>query len=182
MQINVSHHHSPSPPTAIFYRELYRCLWTDNPFARTTQHTATYCCGGHFNLFNGNCQWSSQGQCVQCVTVCWACYCVELVRQPCRLLVGPKNPAENTFGNPGHAGVFLMHVCFYVPISWSWGEGSWQKKISLPNQGHAHKLDHQFDTPSYGVATISRLPKNTGLFCKKSPIKKIIFCKRDVCF
>jgi len=58
-----------------------------------------------------------KGSVLQCVAVCAACCCVELVRQPCRLLVGPKNPAENTFGNPGHAEFFLVHVCFYVPIS-----------------------------------------------------------------
>ena len=31
----------------------------------------------------------------------------------------------------------------------------------------------------YGVATISRLLKVTGLFCKKIPMKETIFCKRD---
>jgi len=35
---------------------------------------------------------------------------------------------------------------------------------------------------SYGVATISRLLKNIGLFCKRALQKRPIFCKRDLQF
>jgi len=34
----------------------------------------------------------------------------------------------------------------------------------------------------YGVATISRLLKNIGLFCKRALQKRPIFCKRDLYF
>ena len=34
----------------------------------------------------------------------------------------------------------------------------------------------------YGVATIRRLHKITGLFCKRAPEKRRIFCKRDLYF
>jgi len=51
-----------------------------------------------------------------------------------------------------------------------------------------HTKDNAFDTISfvsvasghYGVATISRLLKTTGLFLQKSPIKETISCKRNL--
>jgi len=31
----------------------------------------------------------------------------------------------------------------------------------------------------YGVVSVSRIDKNIRLFCKKSPVKETIFCKKD---
>ena len=35
---------------------------------------------------------------------------------------------------------------------------------------------------TYEVASISRLPKNIGHFCKRAPQKRPTFCKRDLYF
>jgi len=33
---------------------------------------------------------------------------------------------------------------------------------------------------AYGMATISRLLKIVFLFCRRAPVKEMIFCKKDI--
>ena len=82
-----------------------------------------------------------------------------------------------------------IYIYIYSVFWWRLGEAG-QRGVAIFNENPTvffflkgiQLLCPTFPSISCGVATMSRLLENIGLFCKRAIQKRPIFCKRDLRF